>query len=90
MDSRRSPQRIGDACLADQPGNFYRHTFETRCDSKLRLQKDWRNCFGGCMLQQLDGCPDRTDAEGRWSGCEEGWPCVINHYSIVRSLILRA
>jgi len=29
MDSRRSPQRIGDAHLADQPTNFQRHGWST-------------------------------------------------------------
>src|SRR5271154_966019 len=29
MDSRRSPQRVGDAHLSDQPANFQRHRWST-------------------------------------------------------------
>src|SRR5215510_12035927 len=35
MDSRRSPQRIGDAHLADQPANFQRHRWSTAVASRF-------------------------------------------------------
>src|SRR6478672_10867868 len=35
MDSRRSPQWIGDAHLADQPANFQRHRWSTAAASRF-------------------------------------------------------
>ncbi len=35
MDSRRSPQRIGDAHLADQLANFQRHRWSTAAASRF-------------------------------------------------------
>src|SRR4029078_6404273 len=35
MDSRRSPQRVGEAHLADQPANFPRHRWSAAAASRL-------------------------------------------------------
>src|SRR6266513_1727350 len=35
MDSRRSPQRVGDAHLTDEPANFQRHRWSTAAASRF-------------------------------------------------------
>jgi hypothetical protein len=35
MDARSSPQRVGDAHLADQPANFQRHSWSTAAASRF-------------------------------------------------------
>ena len=52
---RQEPPAAGRRTPGHEPGS---HLW----GRAWRIQKNWRNCFSGCMLQQLDSCPDRKDA----------------------------
>src|SRR5215471_14675412 len=64
MDSRRSPQRVGDAHLADQPANFQRYSWSAA--AVPRFPAPIRSETGTVPTDDGIGLHDRQRLDGIW------------------------
>ncbi|MBV9531515.1 MAG: hypothetical protein JO283_10725 [Bradyrhizobium sp.] len=64
MDSRRSPQRVGDAHLSDQPANFQQHSWSAA--AVPRFSAPIRSETGTAPTDDGIGLHDRQRLDGIW------------------------